>query len=237
MKPRRVLRALGNALTGRVGPRLAAAYIRLVHRTTRWQWDGREHLQKVIDDETPVIVAFWHCRLLLMCPVMELSLIPVRTMVSNNRDGEVISRIVQRFGHDTIRGSGRNPKKTKTKGGGSAALSMLRHLLDGGIAAITPDGPRGPRFIAQPGVSQLAAQSGLPVLPFAYSTRWGRTLGSWDRFLVAMPFGRGAYVMGQPIAAPEKDDVSVEAHRLKVEAALTEVMNRADRMVGRDIVP
>ncbi len=51
-----------------------------------------------------------------------------------------------------------------------------------------------------------------------------------------MPFGRGAYVMGQPIAAPEKDDASVEAHRLKVEAALTEVMNRADRMVGRDIV-
>lgn len=230
------MRALGNALTGRVGPRVAAGYIRFVYRTTRWQWDGREHLQKVIDDEAPVVVAFWHCRILLMCPVMELSPLPIRVLVSNNRDGEIISRIVQRFGHDTFRGSGRNPEKTKAKGGGTAALSMLRHLRQGGIAAITPDGPRGPRCVAQPGVSQIAAQNGVPVIPFAYSTRWGRTLGSWDRFLVAFPFGRGAYVMGEPIPAPEKDEASLEAHRIMVEAALTDVMNRADKMVGRDIV-
>ena len=171
-----------------------------------------------------------------MCPIMEFSSLPIRVLVSNNRDGEIISRVVQKFGHDTIRGSGRNPKKMKAKGGGGAALAMLRHLLNGGHAAITPDGPRGPRCIAQPGVIQLAAQTGSPILPLAYSTRWGRTLGSWDRFLVAFPFGRGAYVIGEPIPAPEKDEASLEAHRVRVETALTEVMNRADRMVGRDVV-
>jgi len=110
---------------------------------------------------------------------------------------------------------------------------MLRHLREGGSGAITPDGPRGPRSIAQPGISQLAAQSGLPVIPLSYSTSRGRVLKSWDRFLLAMPVGRGVYVVGEPIAAPQTDEVSVEVHRLKVENTLIELTRRADEMVGR----
>ena len=228
-----VLRAFGERLAGWAVPRLASGCIRLTFRTTRWQWEGREHLQSVIDDKTPVIFAFWHSRILMMCPRMEESPLPIRVLISNNRDGEIIARIVNRFGQETIRGSARNPRKSKDKGGRVAALEVIRHLRRGGSSAITPDGPRGPKCVAQPGVSQLSAQSGVPVVPLAYSASWGRELNSWDRFLLPFPFGRGAYVVGEPIAAPDTDDASVEAHRLKVETTLNALMQRADEMVGR----
>lgn len=225
MKPARLLT--------RLAPPIGAAIIRLTHRTTRWKWEGRDVLQGVIDRREPVIYAFWHSRILMMCPLMQESPLPIRVLVSNNRDGEIISRVVQRFGHDTIRGSTRNPKKTKQKGGGAALLEMLRHLAESGSAAITPDGPRGPRCKAQIGASVLSAQSGLPVIPLAYSTSRGKVMRSWDRFLLALPFGRGAYVVGAAIPPPAGDEAALEAHRAHLESVLSDLMHRADAMVGR----
>jgi len=234
MKLPRALRALGSEVFSRIMPPVGAGYIRFTYRTTRWQWEGREHLQAVIDNETPVIFAFWHSRLLMMCPRMEESPLPIRVLVSQNRDGEVISKIVRRFGQDTIRGSTRNPKKSKDKGSGAAVLEMLRHLRGGGSCAITPDGPRGPCEVAQIGATMLSAQSGLSIIPLSYSTNRAKTLSSWDRFLFALPFGRGAYVVGPPIDPPvADDDMTLQAHRAQLEATLTDLMQRADRMVGR----
>ena len=234
MKPPRALRVLGARLFSTLGPVIGAGFIRLTHRTTRWQWEGREHLQAVIDAKTPVIFAFWHCRILMMCPRMEESPLPIRVLVSQNRDGEVISNIVRRFGQDTIRGSSRNPNKAKDKGSSAAVLEMLRHLRDGGSGAITPDGPRGPRCIAQNGATMLSLQTGLPIVPLSYSTRFGKELNSWDRFLFALPFGRGAYTVGAPIPPPSSDDEdAVQAHRAALETVLTELMHRADALVGR----
>jgi len=234
VKPPRALRAFGARLFSRIGPPVGAGLIRLIHRTTRWQWEGREHLQAVIDAKTPVIFAFWHSRILMMCPLMEESPLPIRVLVSQNRDGEVISNIVRRFGQDTIRGSTRNPKKSKNKGGGTAVFAMLSHLRGGGSGAITPDGPRGPRCAAQTGATMLSLQTGLPIVPLSYSTAFGKQLNSWDRFLLAMPFGRGAYVVGAPILPPaDDDDITLQAHRAEVETTLTALMTRADAMVGR----
>ncbi len=234
VKTPRLLRDIGSAIFVRFAPTVGSAYIRFVSVTTRWQWEGRAHLQAVIDERTPVIFAFWHSRLLMMCPRMEESPLPIRVLVSQNRDGEVISKIVRRFGHDTIRGSTRNPKKIKDKGSGPAVLEMMRHLRSGGSAAITPDGPRGPVCVAQDGASMLSAQTGLPVIPLSYSTNSAYRLSSWDRFLFALPFGRGAYVVGPPIPAPPPDDENaLNHHREQLEKALTELMHRADIMAGR----
>lgn len=234
MKTPRFLRTLSTGIFERLAPSIGTAFIRFTHRTTRWQWEGREHLQAVIDGKTPVIFAFWHSRLLMMCPRMEESPLPIRVLVSQNRDGEVISKVVRRFGQDTIRGSTRNPKKTKDKGSGPAVLEMLRHLRNGGSGAITPDGPRGPCCVAQTGATMLSAQSGLPIIPLSYSTSFAKTLSSWDRFLFALPLGRGAFVVGPPILPPTADDdTTLEAHRVNLEATLTSLMHRADTMVGR----
>lgn len=170
-----------------------------------------------------------------MCPLVEQSPIPVAVMISNNRDGEIISRVVQRFNATTIRGSTRDPRKNRDKGGARAGMEALDHLNSGGSLGITPDGPRGPRMRAQQGAAVLSAQTGVRCVPLAYSTTRGRLLKSWDRFLLPTPFARGAYVAGDPIPAPpSRDEAAVEAHRLHIEAALNEVTARADALTGRE---
>jgi lysophospholipid acyltransferase (LPLAT)-like uncharacterized protein len=56
-----------------------------------------------------------------------------------------------------------------TPGGGPAALNRLgRSARAGDALAVTPDGPRGPRHVAQLGVVELAKLTGLPIYPVAF---------------------------------------------------------------------
>ncbi|MEL6267369.1 MAG: DUF374 domain-containing protein, partial [Pseudomonadota bacterium] len=142
-----------------------------------------------------------------------------------------------------VRGSTYDRAKGRDKGGAQALTGAAAELAAGSVVAITPDGPRGPRRVAQTGSAQLAIELGIPVFPVAFSARPAFAAGSWDRFLVPLPFGRGAIVMGEAItaadvpAAPgegrEGERARVEALTRLIEARLCEVTDRADRLVGR----
>jgi lysophospholipid acyltransferase (LPLAT)-like uncharacterized protein len=55
-------------------------------------------------------------------------------------------------------------------------------------------------------------------------------LNSWDRFLVPRPFSRGLFVYGDPIRVPREADAgALEEARIRVERALNDVTERADR--------
>jgi lysophospholipid acyltransferase (LPLAT)-like uncharacterized protein len=108
----------------------------------------------------PVILAFWHGRQ-LMLPLGYRGF-RLYILVSEHRDGELIHRIVRRFGFDTVRGS-------STRGGVRALRQMARLGRSGAGLAVTPDGPRGPRCVAQAGVVELAKLTGLPILPFTFA--------------------------------------------------------------------
>jgi lysophospholipid acyltransferase (LPLAT)-like uncharacterized protein len=110
---------------------------------------------------------------------------------------------------------------------------MLRSLKSGISVGITPDGPRGPRMHASEGVVQVARLSGVPVIPCGFSAARRRTLGSWDRFTLALPFSRGLFVWGEPIlVAHDADSAAMEAARRAIEAGLTSVTQAADRAMG-----
>jgi hypothetical protein len=134
---------------------------------------------------------------------------------------------MRRFGLDVIDGSSR-------RGGAEGLRRMVGWVRGGGWAGITPDGPRGPRMRAQPGILALARLSGAPILPVAFSTTRGRALRSWDRMLLPLPFGRGVFVIGAPIAVPrDADEATLAALRTELEGALTALMHDADRRCGR----
>ena len=112
---------------------------------------------------------------------------------ASHRDGRFIGAVVSRFALDVVLGS--------SSRGGAKGLRVLLNLLAGGDhIAITPDGPRGPRRVAAPGVAQLAALSGAPVLPCAAQTTRRWVLRTWDRMVVPKPFGRGVVVCLPTIA-------------------------------------
>ena len=150
-------------------------------------------------------------------------------LISAHRDGRVIADTVSYFGIDTIAGS--------TRRGGSAALrAMLKRLKDGDCVAITPDGPRGPAMRASIGIVNAARLAQVPIVPITFATSRRLLLDTWDRFHLALPFGRGIFLWGEPIdIAADLDEAGVEQARLLVEARLTDISAEADRRVGHAV--
>lgn len=104
---------------------------------------------------------------------------------------------------------------------------MVELLIAGEHVAITPDGPRGPRRVAAPGVARLAALSGALVLPFAAQTSRRRVLRTWDRMVLPLPFGRGAVVCLPAITVPQE---GWEASVPVITEALNAAAARADEL-------
>lgn len=210
--------------------RFVGHYLSFVIRSSRWELLDAEPALAEIAAGRPVILAFWHERLPLIPPLFDLAaarlpsvrqLVP-RVLVSQHRDGRFIGTVVQRFGVRMIYGSSR-------RGGATAMVELLRALRAGHPVAITPDGPRGPRRKAALGVAQLAAMSGLPVVPVGAASTRHRLLPSWDRMMLPLPFGRGVVVCGQPIAVPRD---GAEAALPAIAAALDAACDKADATLG-----
>jgi hypothetical protein len=204
---------------------VGAQYIRLVHRTSRWEVIGGEVPAERWARGEPFILAFWHGRILMM-PYCWPRQQPISMLISQHRDGQIIAQTVSHFGIDTIVGS-------SSKGGLAALRALMRTLKSGCCVGITPDGPRGPLMRASDGVVQVARLSGVPVIPCTFSVRRRRLLSSWDRFVVALPFSSGVFVWGQPISVPaDGSPAEVERFRVAIEDSLNAICEQADRRTG-----
>ena len=228
-------RRLGRALAGMsAAAGLISCYIWLVARTTRWTVIGREGWDALVAQPQGFVCTSWHGRLFLS-PAYAPPGRRAVAMISASRDGDLIAAIVGRWGVAVVRGSTQDHARHKAKGGAQAYVAAARELSEhGALVAITPDGPRGPRMRAQEGAARLALSQGAPVIAVAFSVRWGRHLASWDRFLLPLPFGRGAIVYSEPRRPPEDGSAPALARfREALEADLNAVTNRADDLCGR----
>jgi len=214
---------------------LAASYVRLMRTTGRWRTEGGDHPAHYLTEGKPFIVAFWHQRLLMM-PYTWRSVggdRPFNMLISSHRDGEIISRTIARFDIKTIAGS-----TGKGKGGAAALRQILKALKAGEVVGMTPDGPRGPRMRASDGIIQAARMAGVPIFPLTYSASNRKVIQSWDRFILPLPFSRGVFHWGDPIFVDRKlDEEGMEAKRVELENALTELTQKTDRSLGLDVIP
>ncbi len=210
----------------RVLAALIATYMRLVFRLTRWTRINDEVLRERWSAGTPFIVCFWHGRMIVM-PNFWPRERPIHLLASLHRDGRLILSTLAYFGAHPILGS-------SSRGGTRALREMVQAIRDGGSVCIAPDGPRGPRMRVSAGIVGLARIAGVPIIPVSFSTTRGRVLDTWDRFLLAFPFGRGVFICGEPLeVAAEADDAALEAARATLEARLNDITAEADRRCGR----
>jgi hypothetical protein len=218
-------RLLRNALLRRVACWTIHCYIRLVRRTNRWTVENGERPRRLLAEGRPFIGAFWHGRM-LMIPIGWDQMASMHMLISAHRDGRIIADAVAYFGIAAIAGS--------TRRGGSAALrTMLKRLRDGDCVAITPDGPRGPAMTASAGIVNVARLAQVPIVPITYATSRRRIARTWDRFHIALPFGRGVFLWGEPIEiAADLDEAGVEEARRLIEERMLEMVREADRRVG-----
>ena len=202
---------------------LGAPMIVALGSSLTWKVEGLEHLRFEGDGRRP-IMAFWHGRVLTATYYFRGRGIVV--MISENFDGEWISRIIEQFGFRTSRGS-------TTRGGQRALLQLKREMDRGQPSGFAVDGPRGPARQAQPGAIWLAKLTGSPVVPFHMEASRYWTLKSWDRTQIPKPFSTVALVVGEPIDVPsEADEATLEARRVELEQSLFALERRAAAMMA-----
>src|SRR5689334_19966898 len=154
-------RLLGSSFMQGLLSAAAAAYIRLVYRTNRWERVGYEITDHPLADHYRAIVCFWHGRLLMM-PYAARGSRPFYIVVSDHRDGRLIARTVRRFGIGAIVGSSfRKPIM--------ALFRMAEICREFGVPCVTPDGPRGPRMRAAIGPVLAAEMAQAVLVPVAYA--------------------------------------------------------------------
>jgi lysophospholipid acyltransferase (LPLAT)-like uncharacterized protein len=206
----------------RLGAWLIFGVTRAVLATLRYLWndgDGAGHLSSVLA-AGPAIYCVWHNRLALSM-AMYFRYIKkhnqtsgLAAMVSASKDGAFLAAILECFGVQPVRGS-------SSRRGPQALLELTTWAERGYDLAITPDGPRGPRYIVQEGIMSLAQLTGLPIVAASCHISSKIQLKSWDGFQIPLPFARCEVAFAMPFRVPrEATDAEREALRQRLEVHL-----------------
>jgi lysophospholipid acyltransferase (LPLAT)-like uncharacterized protein len=164
--------------------------------------EGAEHLQAALAKAPSLLPVYWHQHQLFCGRYLidqTRNGLKVGWLISPSVDGDLGAMMVRRLGGHVIRGS-------STHTGARALRDYLQALTKENISpAITPDGPRGPRFEFKPGAILLSQMSQRPIVPMAYaaSRAW---LIKWDKFVVPVPFSRIVIAVGPPLYVPRVID-------------------------------
>jgi lysophospholipid acyltransferase (LPLAT)-like uncharacterized protein len=193
--------------------------VTLISATIRYRIrDPHGFLQR--DDFKQLIYCTWHNRLALCVKIYfafgrrRANAPGLAGLVSASKDGALLAAIFERFGVRPVRGS-------SSRRGAQALVELHTWAQRGYDLAITPDGPRGPRYVFADGAITLAQVTGLPLVPVSYHLNWKITLKSWDQFQIPLPFARCEIRAGKVFQIPrELTDAEREKFRREVEAEL-----------------
>ncbi len=186
-------------LAWRIVAAVGVGLIKMFWRTCRVvRVVGDEHTREALAATSSVIPVYWHQHQ-LFCAKYLLDQgargLKLGFLISPSVDGDIGVMIVSKFGGHSIRGSASHT-------GARALRDYYDALVKQGISpSITPDGPKGPRFVFKPGAILLSQMSQRPMLPlaFAASRAW---LIAWDKFVIPWPFSRIVIAVGAPRQVP-----------------------------------
>jgi len=208
-------------------------YIKLVIKTSTVVADPPDYVERA-KGLHPQIIALWHGQFFLL-PGIYPQEIPGRAIVAKHDDAEALRRILRHFGLGLVRGAG-SAGRGRDRGGAEAAHGLIASLREGFSIALTGDIPPGPARKCGLGIVLISSRSGRPIVPFAVATSRYRSVNSWSRMTINLPFSKLGIVMGDPIHVPrEAGPAELEVYRKRVEAALNEVTAKAYRLAGADM--
>jgi len=167
-----------------------------------------------IGDLDSFILVSWHGKVLGLMEYMKHK--GYFALVSQSRDGELITRIAKNFGYNFFRGS-------SNKGGKEAIKNMDNFFRENTNAKIiiTPDGPTGPEHKVKPGALILAQNSGRPIIPMIVDVKNSWKFKNWHTFYLSKPFSKMRVVFGEPLYFNK--DEGIETGTQKIEDALRKV--------------
>ena len=225
-------------LSNKLAGRLAARYIRFVVSSSKIITEPADP-HALLRAEHPYILAMWHGQFMLLAPFSPPGL-PIANMVARHGDAEIIGQALQNFDMSLVRGGGAAGRR-KDRGGMHAFREAARLLEQGTAIAMTADVPPGPARKAGLGIVKFAQLSGRPIIPVATASSRFKTLDTWSRMTINLPFSTIGVTHGTPIhVARTADHADLEAARRMVEEGLNDATERAYRLAGAkasDVMP
>ena len=189
------------------------------------QIHGEDNLIQLAKADKPIMVCVWHGRLLFPSWYIRLKTTNLHAIASRHSDAEIMARILKHWGYSLIRGSTR-------KGGKAVVQKMADVFKNGGIVAVTNDGPKGPPRVAKAGSTGLAIKYKVNMITITGSATKYWQMKSWDEFMLPKPFGRIDIL----VAAPLQIDIPPANNEEEIKL-LSDYMNyyqdEVDQMTGK----
>lgn len=175
-----------------------ATLLRAWVRTLRFEVDAAT-LALLTKSDEPVAVVLWHNRLFLSPEFFRRYRTQRRVygLVSASKDGAWLAAFYRMIGIYPVRGSSSNL-------GREAARVLIDKMREGHDIGITPDGPRGPMYVVEPGVLVVTRRLNAPMVLMGAEFGPAKRLRSWDRFYIPAPFTK--IKMRSAVLPPVKAD-------------------------------
>lgn len=190
--------------------------IRAYSLTFRVQVVNEKKWQDLLKQDKTILLCAWHQQFFAAIRHFKTyEKLNPGLMISQSRDGDLISGVANRSGWHTPRGS-------SSRGGKLALGSMIRHLSTYRFGAHILDGPTGPVGRVKAGVIKMALETGALVVPFYVNADRAWFFNSWDRFMLPKPFSRVTLTFGTEINyRPGRTRSDFEAQRKCLEETMS----------------
>jgi lysophospholipid acyltransferase (LPLAT)-like uncharacterized protein len=178
----------------------------LILKSCRVTIEGGEKFSEALKSGHPCILALWHNRIVLMEYTLLRHGCPNRkylAVISNSRDGRLIERATKKYPQG---GVVRIPHNKRSQG----LRTMVERLRRGDVLMLTPDGPRGPKYQAKPGIVYAAKQSEATIVPLCWKADRYWQFSSWDSFMIPKPFSKVDVTIGDLITSDCHAELNLE---------------------------
>ena len=193
------------------GKWLGVPLVATLAATWRMRTVAGEHERAAREAGRGTIYVIWH-ETLLPLTWIHRTRGDITMLVSPGIDGDYLMAFGGALGYRAVRGA-------TGQDGLQAMREVSAVLRSGGVVAIAPDGPLGPRRVLKPGALVAAQRTGAMILPLHASADRGWRFGSWDRFLVPKPFAEVTVRYAEPFAVAE-GTAGLDAGMTRLAAAL-----------------
>ncbi len=168
--------------------------LRAILATCRFQVKGLDHFH-TLSKTRKCILMLWHNRL---APTSEIlhRLSPTKiyaAFISKSRDGDPLAILANSYKTGKAIRVPHNARHQALK----IVINSLKESSD--IIVMTPDGPRGPRYIAKPGIVAAAQIASAHVVPFTWTATRFWQLKTWDKMILPKPFSKILINFGNPV--------------------------------------
>lgn len=163
-------------------------------------------------DREPCLYAHWHGDELVLVGYYAYRKLGVLSSLS--KDGDLMARVLQLLGYVVFRGS-------SSREGARGLLGLIKYVKKGKQGSLAVDGPKGPIYEVKPGIVELAAKSGYPIVPVrTFARRAWYIPKAWNRSYVPKFFTRVEVIYGNPVLVEGRSKEAVGKGTEQVKKAL-----------------